>query len=68
MRADVQSRFFILKADADIDPARGEKVLDLDEGLVFLLNEKFRHKPYYHGVSRVEASRISVTFRTVQWR
>jgi hypothetical protein len=32
-------------------------------GTVFVLKGEYRHKPYYHGVSGISKSRITVTFR-----
>ena len=40
-------------------------VLEEEAGTVYLLQGKYRHAPYFHGVSKVSNHRISVTFRTV---
>lgn len=44
------------------------KVLDERPGLVYLLDGVLRRAPFLHGVTVVQKSRISVTFRTVHFR
>lgn len=60
LEPDAAGRFYLL------DP-NGQVLEELDEkaGMVFLLSGEVRRQPYRHGVSVVQESRVSVTFRTV---
>jgi hypothetical protein len=67
LQADSHGRFYILKSENDLQDRINIMELNEEVGTVFLLQGDLRRKPYYHGVSQVMHSRISVTFRTVSF-
>lgn len=67
LQADSQGRFYLLKSENNLQDRIPIVELNEDAGTVFLLQGVTRRKPYYHGVSLVAHSRISVTFRTVSF-
>lgn len=69
LEADQEGRLYFVKSDSDTDFSQSKKIVELDEtaGMTFLISGDLRHKPYYHGVSKVIKSRVSVTFRTVKF-
>ncbi|MBY0462618.1 MAG: hypothetical protein K2Q34_05515 [Alphaproteobacteria bacterium] len=69
LRPDSKGQFYIIESSAEKPQHDLSHAIRLDEkpGTAFLLTGPLRRKPYYHGVSLVENSRISVTFRTVQF-
>ncbi len=69
LEVDETGRFYILRSNDNTYPIQGNKLHELDEtpGLTYLLCDRFRRSPFYHGVSQVKHSRMSITFRTVHF-
>jgi len=67
LEVDEEGRFYLLESDSDTYPVKGRLLFELDEkqGLTYLICDRFRRRPFYHGVSKVKRFRMSVTFRTV---
>ena len=61
LEVDPEGRFFLADSNLTI-----LEELDEKPGMAFLLTGPMRREPYHHGVSPIQKSRISVTFRTVQ--
>jgi hypothetical protein len=70
LQPDESGKFYLIEAiDGQKPDALSVPKKELKEklGTVFLLQGKERFYPYYHGVSRVQNQRISLTFRTVHF-
>lgn len=69
LETDETGRLYFVKSDEGVYPIKGERCFELNEhpGLTYVLRDEGRYHPYYHGVSPVSNSRISVTFRTVHF-
>lgn len=70
LESDSEGQLYFVEATSEMDAA-GKKplvVLPENNGLVYLLNGTARRKPYFHGVTTVKKTRISVTFRTVKFK
>lgn len=67
LECDQAGRFYLVQGESEADTAGKPPLWTLAEtpGMVFLLEGMARRKPYFHGVTRVNKLRISVTFRTV---
>lgn len=71
LQADEKGNFFIQQAkDGKLPIYNAEEALPLPEedGSIFILQGAGRFAPYYHGVTPVKNERISLTFRTVEFR
>lgn len=73
LQPDKTGKLYLVKAESEIVDKRQLQLQDpiyiLDEtaGTIYLLTGKARHRPYYHGVSKVSSQRISITFRTLHF-
>lgn len=67
--ADHSGKLYFAKAVDDSKRLESSKIFELNEqtGTTYLMTGKYRRKPYYHGVSKVDKLRISVSFRTIQF-
>lgn len=69
VEADTQGGLYFVQSDdaAKVRQPHQQAIYSLEEapGLAYLLTGKLRHAPYYHGVSAIQRSRMSITFRTV---
>ncbi len=67
LESDPTGKLYVVKSKNEALRFKAKKVFELDEksGVNYLMRGVYRHKPYYHGVSKVSRSRISVTFRSV---
>ena len=62
--------YFIYDEKAESSPDLGQTpIFEMEEapGICFCLNGDIRTAPYFHGVSEVSKSRISITYRRVQF-
>lgn len=67
--ADSSGKLYFSQTDDDSKRLEAPKLFELEEklGTTYLMAGKYRRKPYYHGVSKVDKLRISVSFRTIQF-
>ena len=67
LKPDTSGKLYMVKADDESQRLTAPKIFELDEkaGTSYLMSGEGRHKPYYHGVSKVNDLRVSVTFRQV---
>lgn len=70
LESDSKGQLYFVEATSEMDAVGKKPIMALPEkdGLVYLLNGTARRKPYFHGVTTVKKTRISVTFRTVKFK
>lgn len=72
LESDRTGKFFIqsspLNSKRPVFDNQQAFILPEHDGMTFLLNGEARRMPYFHGVKPVEKRRISLTFRSVEFK